>query len=65
MPQSINKTILAAKFGWTLRFFVHKLNTSPELLSELKDSAKYNLYQRIYTPKQIEIIYKHFGNPEK
>jgi|JFJP01.1.fsa_nt_gi uncharacterized protein YktA (UPF0223 family) len=64
MVKSINKTTLANKYGWSYKFLVRKMNTSKDLMTELKETADYNPYQRIFTPKQIAIIYKHFGNPE-
>jgi len=63
MEKSINKTSLAQKYGWTLDFLVKKINSTSELYQELKFSANYNPYQRIFTPKQVEIIYNHFGKP--
>ena len=65
MDNSINKTLLANRFGWRLNFFTKKINTTPGLLQELKDVANYYPYQRLFTPKQVEIIYKYLGNPEK
>lgn len=63
MTKPINKTTLAGEYGWTLRFLVRKINTSPELLKELRQKTNYCFYQRIFTPIQVEIIYKHFGKP--
>jgi hypothetical protein len=65
MSASINKTQLARKFGWTVEFLVKKINTSKNLYKELTEQAEYNPYQRIFTPLQVDIIYKYFGNPEK
>ena len=62
MEQSINKTKLAQMYGWNLQFLVKRINTSAELLKELTETGYYS-NQRIFTPKQIEIIFKHFGNP--
>jgi len=64
MANSINKTTLARMYGWTLKYLAYKINTSKNLLSELKQSTEYNPYQRLFTPLQIEIIFKHFGTPE-
>ncbi|MEN8121370.1 MAG: DUF4248 domain-containing protein [Bacteroidota bacterium] len=64
MFYSINKTELARKYGWTIDFFRKKVNTTPGLLDELK-KTDYNLYQRIFTPKQVLIIYQFLGNPEQ
>lgn len=64
MEKAINKTTLAQMYGWNLSIFVKKVNLSGKLLQELKKEAEYNPYQRIFTPKQVEIIYKHFGKPE-
>lgn len=65
MQKSINKTTLAAKFGWDYNFLVRTINKNSKLYNELKESANYNPYQRLLTPLQVEIIYKHLGNPEK
>jgi hypothetical protein len=65
MQKSVNKTTLAAKYGWHYSFLVKKINTCRELYKELRETADYNPYQRLITPKQVEIIYKYFGNPEQ
>lgn len=62
---SINKTGLANKYGWRLNFLTRKINTTKGLLEKLKKEASYQPYQRLFTPKQIEIIYEFLGNPEK
>ena len=62
MEQSINKTKLAQMYGWNLQFLVKRINTSAELLKELTKTG-YFTNQRIFTPKQVEIIFNHFGNP--
>jgi len=59
----MNKSTIAKKYGWTLNFFVHKINDSTLLLNAL-EMAGYNKKQRIFTQRQLEIIYEHLGNPE-
>ncbi len=63
MEKSINKTKLAQMYGWNLQFLVKRINRSAELLKELTETGYYS-NQRIFTPKQVEIIFKHFGYRE-
>ena len=63
MSKSVNKTELAKQYGWGQYFLTKKINTIPGLLDELKKEADYKLYQRVFTRKQLEIIYKYLGNP--
>jgi len=63
MAKSVNKTELARQYGWGQYYLTKKINTTPGLLKELKEKANYDIYQRLFTLKQLEIIYKHFGNP--
>lgn len=64
MVSAINKTSLANQYGWSLKFLMNKINTTKELYQELKIDAGYRSHMRILTPKQVEIIYKYFGEPE-
>ncbi len=65
MQKVINKTSLAELYGWNLSFLRKQLSTNKNLLQELTIEANYKPGQRILTPKQINIIFKHLGNPEK
>ncbi|MEN8123192.1 MAG: DUF4248 domain-containing protein [Bacteroidota bacterium] len=62
MKESINKTTLAQMYGWNLQFLVNRINTLSELVKELEGTGYYN-NQRIFTPKQVKIIFKHLCNP--
>jgi len=53
---------MAELYGWSLNFFVRKINTTPGLLNELKQKADYNTYQRHLTPLQVQIIKKYLGD---
>jgi hypothetical protein len=64
MELAVNKTELAQRYGWTLKFLRTKINTTPGLLDALK-KADYNLYQRVLTPLQVDIIYNYLGNPQQ
>ncbi len=63
MVKALNKSTIAKKYNWTLNFFVHKINDSTLLLNAL-EMAGYNKNQRIFTQRQLDIIYDHLGNPE-
>ena len=63
MGIAINKTSLANKYGWTLKYLMNKINTTKKLLIELKEEGDYRSHMRILTPKQVDIIYRHFGEP--
>jgi hypothetical protein len=65
MQKVINKTSLAELYGWNLSFLRKQLSTNKNLLQELTIKANYKPGQRILTPKQVNIIFKHLGNPEK
>lgn len=61
----INKTSLAQKYGWTTNFLVKWINQHPALLNELIETGYIPKKDRIFTPKQIDIIYKYLGDPDK
>jgi len=56
----IGKTQLAAQYKMSVKGFIKLLRQDEELYDYLI-LAGYDKNQRIFTPKQIEIIKKHFG----
>ncbi|MEN8122469.1 MAG: DUF4248 domain-containing protein [Bacteroidota bacterium] len=59
---SISKSKLAKKYGWSLVLLRKRINLNPKLRQELRENF-YNSYQKVFTPLQVEIIYKHLGKP--
>lgn len=60
---SISKSKLAKMYGWSLVLLRKRINLNPNLRQELKENF-YNSYQKVFTPLQVEIIYKHLGKPK-
>jgi hypothetical protein len=63
MGTAINKSILAQKYGWSLKVLMTRINSNEELYNRLKKETGYHYMTRILTPKQVELIYLYFGEP--
>ena len=60
---SISKSKLAKMYGWSLVLLRKRINLNDKLFKELMENY-YNYNQKVFTPLQVEIIYKYLGKPE-
>ena len=60
---SISKSKLAKMYGWSIVLLRKRINLNDKLREELMENS-YNYFQKVLTPLQVEIIFKHLGKPE-